>query len=74
MFLTEQTINNEIKSDVLKNVCLSLLETLTKIRTNEIDFRKGSVEIAAHKHIIQSIALDWLYSKNKNTTIPKELA
>lgn len=56
------TLMSEIKSSALKQIAESLNDTLEKIQSKEIDVKQGTAEIIAHKHIIQTIALDWTFN------------
>ena len=58
-------ILNEIKSPAIKEIASSLAETVERMQGKIIDYRQGSVEIAGHKHLIQSVALDWAFNRVK---------
>jgi hypothetical protein len=56
-------IQKEIKSNALKEIVEDLDEIVNKVRAQEISYQQGNMEIVGRKHVIQSIALDWTFSK-----------
>jgi len=64
------TITNEIKSKSLKEIIKTLGEIVKRVQDGEITYQQGSVEITGCKHIIQSLALDWSFSKGKVQSKP----
>ena len=60
------SLMNEIKSEALKKIAVSLNETLERCKKQEITTKQAMAEITAHKHIIQTIALDWTFNGVKN--------
>lgn len=60
--MNSNTLMSEIKSSALKQIAESLNDTLEKIQSKEVDVKQGMAEIVAHKHIIQTIALDWTFN------------
>jgi len=58
-------ISKEIHSPALKEISSSLISVIDRVQDGTIDFRQASVEVASHKHIIQTLALDWMYNSNK---------
>lgn len=69
-------IQREIKSKALQEVVRSLTETVNGVKDKTIEHQQANVEIVGCKHIIQSIALDWMYggrikSLQKITTIKR---
>lgn len=60
--MNANTLMSEIKSNALKQIADSLNTTLNNIQTKKIDIKQGVAEIIAHKHIIQTIALDWTFN------------
>ena len=63
--MNTKVLINEIKSKALQEIAESLNEVLNRVKTEEIDMRQGMVEIAGHKHLIQTIALDWTFNGAK---------
>ena len=63
-------IIKEIRSPALREVASSVIETIKKIRSGSISHQQASVEIASHKYLLRTIALDWLYHKHLLTTLP----
>ena len=64
------TISKEINSPALKEVVKSLYDVMSRIQGNVITHQQGATEITAHKHIIQSIALDWAFNRQKQGLLP----
>ncbi len=64
-----EKIKKEISSDALSEITGSLGKVVERIKGGQIGHQQGSAEIAGHKHIIQTIALDWLYSGCGNKKI-----
>jgi len=64
-----QKIAKEIHSPALKEIGVSLVEVIDRIKSGSIDYRQAQVEVASHKHIIQTIALDWMYNHQKQKWI-----
>lgn len=62
--MNSDIINNEITSPALKEIVASLNSIVERVQTGGITHKQGSVEIAGHKHVIQTVALDWLYNKH----------
>jgi hypothetical protein len=58
-----EVIKKEIKSPALKTIVESLCSLIERVKNGDITYQQGSAEIAGHKHIIQSLALDWMFSK-----------
>jgi hypothetical protein len=56
-------ITKEIKSPALKEIVESLVTIIDRVRSGEISHQKASSEITGHKHIIQSLALDWAFNR-----------
>ena len=55
-------IINEIKSLALKEIAGSLIDLIDRVRGGQVEAKFAAVEVAAHKHVIQSIALDWTFN------------
>lgn len=62
-------IQKEIKSPALKEIAGSLVEVINGVRSGDIDAKTASVAVAGHKHVLQSIAIDWMYSSPKTKMI-----
>lgn len=56
----------EIKSKALKQIAESLNDILEKTKAEEIDIKQALLQITAHKHLIQTIALDWTFNGVKD--------
>lgn len=70
-----KTVTDEISSPALKQIVAYLWDTVDSVRAGKISHQQATVEITGQKHIIQSIALDWLYNNYKNkfqTSIAKK--
>jgi hypothetical protein len=65
-------IVKEIHSLALKEISGSLIGVIDRVQSGEIDFRQASVEVASHKHIIQTLALDWMYNSNKKKMVENQ--
>lgn len=42
------------------------MNILDRVKEGKIDYRQAQSEIAGHKHIIQCVALDWMYNKRRS--------
>ena len=60
--MNAKTLMAEIKSNALKQIAESLNEVLEKVKSEETDIKQAMVQITAHKHLIQTIALDWTFN------------
>jgi hypothetical protein len=58
-----EVIKKEIKSPALRTIVQSLCTLIDRVKNGEITYQQGSTEIAGHKHVIQALALDWMFSK-----------
>ena len=64
------TITKEISSPALQEIATSLNDLIDRIQSNEVTHQQGSTEITGHKHLIQSIALDWAFNRKKQELLP----
>lgn len=46
----------------MQEVVKSLVETVNDVKGQKIDSQQANMEIVGCKHIIQSMALDWMYN------------
>lgn len=53
----------EIKSPALRELMRSLTGTIEKMEEKKLSTAEASNEVAAHKHAMSLIALDWLYNR-----------
>lgn len=65
-------IKKEVKSPALKSIVESLCTLVERVRKGEITYQQGSVEITGHKHVIQALALDWMFSRKCIVRLPKK--
>jgi len=61
--MDKKSVSRELKSPTLRQIVESLWTIIERLRSGEIQHQQAASETAAHKHMIQSIALDWLYNK-----------
>lgn len=72
--MNAEIINAEVQSPALKSIITSLVDVVDRTQSGNTDYRQANVEIAGHKHVIQSIALDWATSKIRQAklALPKK--
>lgn len=73
--ISMEELAQEIKSPILKAQILKLHKIYSQLLNGEITPHQASAENASIKHIIQAVALDWLYSRkmqNLPTAIDSE--
>ena len=58
-----QVIKEEITSRALREVVDSLIDVIDRVETGETSHQRAIVEITGHKHVLQSIALDWAFNR-----------
>ena len=58
-----ENITKEIYSEALKSIIKQIWDTLEKTKSGEINPSQASAENASCKHLIQAVALDWMYNK-----------
>jgi len=63
-------IGKEINSPALKEIATSMHDLICRIQSDEISHQQGATEITGHKHLIQSIALDWAFNRKKQELLP----
>lgn len=63
-------LENEIDSPAIREIVRSLWEVVDRVQTGKIQSRQAGVEVAAHRHFLQAISLDWFYNKQKKVLTP----
>ena len=60
-----QIVLKEVKNPALKEIVKDLDDIVDNVRNGRINYQQGNMEIVGRKHIIQSIALDWAFGKQR---------
>jgi len=58
-----EKVLKEIRNPALQEIVKDLGGIVADIKSGKIMYQQGNVEIVGCKHIIQSIALDWMFNK-----------
>lgn len=61
-------VSSEMTSMALKEIAGSIDETIENLKKGKVVVRQASVEIAGAKHVLQALALDWMYHRPRLET------
>jgi hypothetical protein len=67
--LSIKHLRSEIKSRTLQDIAESLMGIINRVHEKDIDIKQAQTEIVGHKHLIQTIALDWAFHKRRNNLL-----
>ena len=66
-----KVLKSEMSSGALQEVVASLVCVIGKVEAAAIPYQQASVEITAHKHVLQALALDWAFAKKIGSGVRK---